>query len=245
MPQIWSEFNNSYLKNRLKRPEFWNFEPDQAFGANMVKGSENINPNANRDASNAKFGILGKPGQVFQGPQTGVPGSIPGLNVGGTLGSQGSSFNQLLGQTGAVGSNYLSSQLAKPGAEWLKNLFGGVEDLTGAGELLNKADVAGALSGVKELTDLTGAGDVLRGADLAGAGVERLGEGFQFATPDPLSMTASVAPMGIEALTGSKTAGNVAGAAAMTGIAGAQGFMNPISDAMALYQLFKMFKGFF
>ena len=116
MPQLWNDFNNSYLKNRLKRPEFWNFEPDQAFGANMVHGSENINPWANRDASNAKFGVLGKPGQVFQGPPSGVPGAIPGLNIGQNIGGQSSTFGQLLGTAGGVGSNYMAGQLAKPGA---------------------------------------------------------------------------------------------------------------------------------
>jgi len=245
MPQLWNDFNNSYLKNRLKRPEYWNFEPDQAFGANMVHGSENINPWANRDASNAKFGVLGKPGQVFQGPPSGVPGAIPGLNIGQNIGGQSSTFGQLLGQTGALGGNYLAGQVAKPGAEWLRGLFDRPEDLTGAGEILNRADIAEALSGMGGVPDLTGAGEALRGADLAGAGVERLGEGFKFAAPDPYSMAAAIAPTGIEALTGSRTAGNVAGAAASTGIAGAQGFMNPVSDLAALYNLFKMFRGFF
>lgn len=244
MPQIWNEFNSSYLKNRFKRPEFWNFEPDQAFGANMVKGSENINPNANRDASNAKFGILGKPGQVFRGPDTGIPGAIPGLNIGQNIGSQDSAFGRLLGTAGGVGSNYLSNQFAKPGAEWLKNLFNKPEDLTGAGEVLQKADVAEALAAklggvpVENMTNLAA-------ADLAGAGAERLAEGFHFAAPDPWSIAASVAPTGIEAMTGSKTAGNVVGAAAATGIAGAQGGTNVMSDLMALYSYYKMFKGFF
>ena len=129
--------------------------------------------------------------------------------------------------------------------QWLKNLFSGVEDVTGAGELLERADIAGVLGGVGGVPDLTGAGEALRGADLAGAGAERLAEGFQFAAPDPMSLAATLGPMAIGGLTGSKTAGDVAGAAATTGIAGAQGFMNPISDLAALYSLYKMFKGFF
>jgi len=59
---------DSYFK-KLKRPELYNYSPDQSFGANMAHGSEEQNPWANRDQSNAKFGRLGgSNGQIVEGP---------------------------------------------------------------------------------------------------------------------------------------------------------------------------------
>jgi hypothetical protein len=58
MATAMDTFYNSYLK-KFKRPEFQSYKPDQSFGANMLHGSEETNPWAGRDQSNAKFGFLG------------------------------------------------------------------------------------------------------------------------------------------------------------------------------------------
>ncbi len=66
MPTAWDEFNNSYIKSAFKpNSDAWYgspFRPDSAFGANMLPGSERINPSANRDVANAGFGWRGATG---------------------------------------------------------------------------------------------------------------------------------------------------------------------------------------
>ena len=69
MSQAYNTFMDSYFK-RLKRPELFNYSPDQSFGANMVHGSEEENPWANRNQDNAKYGNMGgNNNKVVQGPQ--------------------------------------------------------------------------------------------------------------------------------------------------------------------------------
>jgi hypothetical protein len=58
MSDVWSVFNDSYMK-KLKRPEYWGYQPDQASGSSMLARSEEQNPWAGRNQDNAKYGQLG------------------------------------------------------------------------------------------------------------------------------------------------------------------------------------------
>jgi hypothetical protein len=75
-------FYNSYLK-KLKRPELQReYNPDESYGANTLFRSEETNPWAGRDQSNAKFGALGGPsgyqGQPFKLSQGSTSGGVGG-----------------------------------------------------------------------------------------------------------------------------------------------------------------------
>jgi len=236
MPQAWDAFNNSFIR-KLKRPEYWGYNPNQAYGANMLFRSEETNPWAGRDQLNAKFGVLG-------GTNNRV-GTIPTANMGGMapspLPSPQSSFEKLMAGTGSVASTYASKELGNKGYEWLKGLFGGaIPSQTVASEL---AEMGG---GYAKLAGLPISGDPY--ADIGAAMTEKAiapEAASAFTAPDPLTLALSMAPIGMEAITGSKTAGRATGAAVSTGIAASQGFANPISDAKALWDIIRLFGGLF
>ena len=117
-------FADSYLKG-LKRPEFWDFNPDSAFGANMVKGSQNQNPWTNRNQDNAKYGIFGgtanaagKPPVITSSGNMGGVQASP-LNPGGLTQPQVSPLARLLGTTEGEGTKFLGKNLA----DNIKELF--------------------------------------------------------------------------------------------------------------------------
>lgn len=249
--QIMDIFTNSYLK-QLRRPELLNRGPDDAYGANMLPGSESMNPWAGRDQANAK---IGGQGRVVMGP------SGSGLSPQGKTTSP---FAALL----APATSPASKWMATSGWDKLKGIFGGegvsnapgykelMENFTGQAPSFNVPEGVSELGGYNRLaqefspgalTEVPGAasgapmelGGLSEGVSELG-GFDKLAQGF-----DPVSAGLSMVPMGLEALTGNKTVGDVGSAAINTGSAIAQGGMNPISDAMALASLFKIFKGFF
>ena len=246
-------FADSYLKG-LKRPEFWNFNPDSAFGANMMKGSENQNPWANRDKDNAKYGIFGGTANAAGKPPV-ITSSAPGmtgasqaspLNPGMLTQPQPSTFAKLMGEGEGQGAKWLGGNIADNIKQLLStdnpevkaSVGTAMEHMLG-GTLPQSAvekSVAGFGEGIPALTGVESA-------------VGKLGEaapgGLNLTAPDPTSMGLSLAPTGLEALTGSKTAGNVAGAGINTGLAAAQGGMNPLSDVAALASIYKLMRGFF
>ena len=226
MPEAWSIFTDAYLK-KLKRPEFQGFEPDQAYGANMLFRSEETNPWAGRDRANAQYGPQGASGgikaqipsmSVTQPPGSPVQNLLPqGWNIPGLPSQQQSGFNQLMGPVVGVGSQWAGKSIY----DWLTKdpMKAGVVDATaGIGPYGEAAE--GMIDPSKT------AGDLAAGFDPATAAMA--------AVPQLAKM------FGLKG-----TGGDVLGAAGSTGIAAMQGFANPISDIGALYSLYKMFKGFF
>jgi len=195
--QNWLDiFNNDYLKgaitgagDRLQSAD-GQFNPNDAFGANMVSGSNLMNPAPGRDAANAVYGQLG-------GSTTGgLTNTNPSLPM--------DQFHKLLaGAQGNAG--------AATGNEG--TLFGGM------GQPLSQGN--------------------------AGFSMEDLWSKLQMKGPDiGMNVGASLAqPLG-NAI-GGRQLGNLAGAAATTGMAAAQGFENPMTDAAAAMKLMQMFRGWF
>ncbi len=246
--QVWDVFADNYLR-QLKRPELLNEGPDSAYGANMLRGSESTNPWAGRNQSNAKFGPLGGGGVTYGPTGGGPPGGKP------------SPFAALL----APATSPVSNWAATKGWDKLKILFGeqGVSNPQGYQELASLGakgfsvpEGVSELGGYNRLAEgftpgaLTESPGAVLGAptELGGlsTGVSELG-GFDKLAQEfnPANVGLSMVPMGLQALTGNKTVGDVGSAVVNTGSAIAQGGMNPISDAMALASLYKTFKGFF
>lgn len=128
MSEAKSIFMNAYLK-KLRRPELdGGYNPDQAFGANMVHGSESLNPNAIRDATNAQYG--GMKNALYQGPSYSIPGqgsiqNVPflGMNQKG----QANTANQgiaapMIKTAGAVAPKIISPWLADKIREWRSSM---------------------------------------------------------------------------------------------------------------------------
>jgi hypothetical protein len=187
--QNWLDiFNNNYL-GQLKRPEMQSasgFNPDTAFGANMVSGSSSMNPAPNRDATNAIYGQLGG------SSSGGLTNTNPGLQM--------DSFQKLLAgaqqNTGNEGT-----------------LFGGMGQPLSQG--LSEFSMA-------DLWDKLQTKAPEMGMNMGAAAAQPLGQAI-----------------------GGKQLGNAAGAAATTGLAAAQGFTNPMTDAAATMQLYNMMRGWF
>lgn len=133
MSQALNLFTDSYLK-RLKRPEMFNYGPNQAFGANMVHGSEEQNPFAYRDQSNAKFGNLGgNTNKVIEGPQTfagdQLDPSLSGKTF--TLPNQGSP-NSIINDLSGMLMKSATAPLMQKGTDALSNwLTKGPSDAVG------------------------------------------------------------------------------------------------------------------
>src|SRR4030067_1028944 len=90
MSEATNIFMNSYLK-KMRRPEMGGgFSPDDAFGANLVHGSESLNPNAIRDKTNAQYGNLKSP--IQQGSSGNIPGVGSAQNIPFMGGSQNTPF---------------------------------------------------------------------------------------------------------------------------------------------------------
>ena len=112
MSQAYNTFMHSYFK-RLKRPELFNYNADQSFGANMVHGSEEQNPWANRNQDNAKYGNLGgNNNKVVQGPEFTANPLAPG---GFTQIANGPSAS------GQSGLNSIMSAITAPVGQYLGN----------------------------------------------------------------------------------------------------------------------------
>ncbi len=256
MPQVWDVFNEGYLK-RMRRPDFWGFEGDSAFGANMVHGSESINPNANRDASNAKYGALAQPMMnPWKGATYGSPsGRVTNPPILG--GNQNTPFSQLMSSTGAMGQNYLTGQIGKNIGDWLSkpSLEGGTEALKNL--VATKGMDFASQPVIEKMAGQFGETVSPALTESGLGGYSKLGEmmstptdatsGFTFTAPDPISMTAmATEPLG--KLIGGETGGKIgrgASAGITTGLAAAQGFANPASDLAALFSLIKFFGGLF
>ncbi len=114
MTEAWNTFADSYLKH-LKRPEFFNFNADGAFGANLVHGSENQNPWAGRNNDNAKYGQLGGTQPIKQAVMGDQGGSaLPGVsNLPGGKSAPQNTFSRLLTGIGSTGT--------KMGGKWLSD----------------------------------------------------------------------------------------------------------------------------
>jgi hypothetical protein len=189
--QNWLDiFQNNYL-SQMKRPEFQSangFNPNTAYGDNMVSGSSSINLTPGRDAANALYGQLG-------GSST---GGLTNTNPSQTM----DSFKKLL--AGAQGNS---------GGDNSGTLFGGM------GQPLSQGN--------------------------SGFSMADLWEKLQQKAPDiGMGVGASLAqPLG-NAI-GGRQLGNATGAAATTGLAAAQGFENPLTDAAAAMKLYQMMRGWF
>src|SRR4030042_6444527 len=124
MSEAMSIFMNSYLKKKMRRPEMGEgFSPDQAFGANMVHGSESLNPSAIRDTTNAQFGSMKSPLQ--QGQAVNIPGTGSVQNMPILGGNQNTPFASMMNKNttdmaGTVTPNVVAPWLT----EKLKGLLG-------------------------------------------------------------------------------------------------------------------------
>ena len=266
MSQAYNTFMDSYFK-RLKRPELFNYNADQSFGANMVHGSEEQNPWANRNQDNAKFGNLGGVNnKVVQGPQVFEGGQIDPTLAGrsftmptsGSVSQSQDALNTLMGTITRPVGEYLGNATS----DWLnpKATLGDISNKLGlaAGGDVNIPDVAGRLSdmGANPLTDfdptMGKAGDAFAGigkemtqgsTDMLKGAIEG---GESIATSfDPVSMGLNAIPaLGkMFGLKGDVGRGLKAGAS--VGSAALQGGLNPISDLGAMVSLYKFVRGLF
>ena len=239
-------FMDSYLK-RLKRPELFNYNADQSFGANMVHGSEMQNPWANRNQDNAKYGSLGgtQPGTISQGPENNQ--QIPGVNAINIPGypkqsAAQSTFANLLGATAAPVLSKGITDLLSPAAKTAEDVVSKMSDMGGgygklAGEMLDVPTTGDAMEGIgSELTR-----DSSKSLSDAVSGVDTSSPlGF-----DPTSAATAAAPMLAKMFGLKGTAGDAVDAAAGVGGAALQGGVNPIADVGALISLVKLFGGLF
>jgi hypothetical protein len=250
MSEAVNAFMSSYLK-KMRRPEFsQNFSPDEAFGANLVHGSESINPDAIRDRTNAQYGSM-------KSPITSSGTSVPGLGQVQGLPSPSQGVSQsspTMNVASLVAPNAISPWLT----EKLKDLMKGKPSDIVAGTMSLPAETPGEtmMSALKAPTFGTESGlggysgvgqeftkDIPMPSEILNPEVGgSIIEGF-----NPSSMGAGVAtataPMLTKMLTGSKTAGDVVGAGANVGMAAAQGGLNPLSDLAAVYSLYNLIKG--
>jgi len=260
MSQIKNLFMDSFLKS-LKRPELYNFDADESYGANLLHGSENQNPWANRNAENAKYGQLGgtQPIKAVYGQAQGGGSfaNMPGMT--GSSPAQGT-FNNLMAGARAPGQMLGSEYLAKPAWEGIKRLFSPGEGTIGETyKAIGKDFIADKLPLSTAEQSLS---DIITGANTPSA-MERVGSDFlsnipkpsEYVTPgtaeasatnfDPTSLGVSMLGPVVGAISGSKLAGDATSAAAMTGLAAAQGGLNPLSDIAALYALIRFGGGLF
>lgn len=260
MTQAWETFNDAYLK-KLKRPEFWGFNPDQASGSSMLFRSEETNPWAGRDKANAQYGPMGAGGMgasnisVNQAPQSSVMNLVPeGLNLPMMPSPQKDTFNQLMSPVAGVGSKVASDWMSKKVTDWLSGpqSFDKLSpEMQGFAEQFTKG---GPVDAYGELASRFGK-ESLAGTESGLGGYEKLAEGMTgkasettgdlMAGFDPTSAVMTAAPMLAKMFGLKGTASDALSAAGSTGAAALQGFMNPINDVGALLSIVKFFRGLF
>lgn len=237
MPSAFDMFTDSYIRS-MKRPELFNFEPDQAYGANLLHGSEKQNPSPNRDQDNAKFGRLGSPTTPIYQQENNIPpltgfgdnSSMPGIS---TQTSQGSGpLSTLMGMGAGAGVSYGMSK----GLDYLKDTFKNI-----MGESKNLSDMGGGFSKIAE--QMTGApsadqtaasilGDSSESLHNAIHGLEATKSPIGF---DPTTLALAAVPQ-LARLAGLKQdsiGGSGLSAATSVGSAALQGGLNPIADVGA------------
>jgi hypothetical protein len=259
MSQAYNTFMDSYFRSGgLKRPELFNFSPDQAFGANMVHGSERQNPWANRNQDNAKYGNLGgNNNKVVQGPEFTANPLAPGGFTQVANGPSASGQSGLNSIMGAI-TKPVGEYLGKTAYNWLNpestlTDIGNKLGLAAGGEV-NIPDIAGRLSeiGKDPLASLIPtAGDAFEGigkemtkgsTDMLKGAIEGGGSSLSF---DPVSMGMSAIPALGRAFGLKGDVGNGLEAGASVGAAALQGGLNPIADIGAIMSLVKFFGGLF
>lgn len=238
MSSAFDMFTDSYIKS-MKRPELFNFNPDQAYGANLLHGSEKQNPSPNRDQDNAKFGRLGgSTTPVYQQgggtqPLTGFGDNLSMPEVS-TQSPQGSGpLSTLMGMGAGAGVSYGMNK----GLDYLKGVFKGV---MGGSE--NLSDMGGGYSKIAE--QMTGAPSVDQTAkSIIGDSSKSLHDTITGATDatsspvgfDPTTLALAAVPQ-LARLFGLKQdsiGGSGLSAATNIGSAVLQGGLNPISDVGA------------
>jgi len=232
-------FTNAYLK-KMRRPEMGGrFNPDEAFGANLVHGSEMQNPSPTRNMTNALYGNMKTPMQGGSSINMGQPSSLlPTPNAGTDMAK-------------VLGPNILSDWAGRKIRDMMDKPSGEFADsMKGVLGQENAYDQIGSKMFAPSLTE-SGLG-----------GIEKAGESFSNTIPNPSSfvtpevgssildgvnlgsvgagVATAAAPMMMEKLTGSKLAGDITGTAATTGVAAAQGGLNPMSDLAALLSWAKL-----
>jgi hypothetical protein len=270
MSKAWELYNDSYIKG-MKRPEFWGFKPDQASGASMLFRSEETNPWANRDQSNAKYGPHGGATSAIKSNQpsgisaaslgggTGIGGMMPSSwNIPGIPSQSQNTFaNNMAPLVGAAGK-YAGGTIA----DWFKGpqsfdklspeMQGFADKFTtgGATDTYSKLGEQFGGEGLGATESGLGGYDKLLGSALKDSSVAMSDEASSsllggLSGADMGSGAAAVVPI-LSKMFGLKgTAGNAVGAAAGVGGAAAQGFVNPISDVAAVMSLVKLFGGLF
>lgn len=234
-------FTNAYLK-KMRRPELGGgYDPDEAFGANLVHRSESVNPNPIRNQSNAQYGNMKLPTQGGSSLNMGGASSInPGVYGSGMdlakviapgLGSDWASKKILEMFRGKPSAEFLETMIEKPQSmmDVLKTPMFETESGLGGYEKAGQAFVDKVPMPSEALDTTTGVGSsILDTASSVGPGV-----------------AASAAGPMMKALTGSNLAGDITSTAATTGLAASQAFLNPISDLAALMGWFKLGSRFF
>lgn len=257
MSQAWDIFADNYIRN-LKRPELFNFNPDGAYGANLLHGSENTNPWAGRDQSNAKYGALGgKTGQsIVQSSSTSQIPSLPGLNINNIPAllpgvPTSPAQNTFAGLMGSI-AKPIGDKVATDGVDFIKNLLNGTN--IGADVVGNAAEMGGGYGKLAgEMIGASTSGDAYAGIGerLTRESTKRLSDAINGVDTsstfgfDPTSIAIAAAPQLAKMFGLKGTAGDAVGAAAGVGSAALQGGMNPVADVGALMSLVKLFGGLF
>ena len=168
MPSAWDTFNNAYIKSYMNTP----YNPDDAYGAGMLPGSQNVNPSASRDYSNSIIGSLfGRPGtnamtsggagmdllSMLQGGKTAKPLSALSSSGSPLTIPAGSSFSEMAPTLSNVPTTDLGTVgggMAGMGMSMapmlLRRMFGGATGNVAEGAVdatKTGIDVAGAVSG--------------------------------------------------------------------------------------------------
>jgi hypothetical protein len=192
-------FAGSYIRN-LKRPELLNFDPEQSYGANMVFGSNEQNPWANRNQDNAKYGQLGGTQPLRQVITSTTQGEIPGTNITNVPGGSGLSqntFNNLMaGVVAPVGMRYGSEWMGKSGLDWIKSLLASKPGLVETSLSQAPTDIFGptAIERVGK--------DFLKDISMPSQIIEESAEAVSDTTTGPIPIIGPALGLGTKALTG-------------------------------------------
>lgn len=121
-----SIFNNEFLK-QFKRPELesaYGFNPNSAFGANMVPRSNLFNPiTLSRDISNAKHGLMEgmKPENLLSGTSEGVANTLGQVGTNMAPGIAGTVMGRLTGSPTVGDAATAATSLGVAGAQGFAN----------------------------------------------------------------------------------------------------------------------------
>lgn len=265
MAKAWEAFNQGYM-SKLKRPEYWNFSPDGAYGASMLSGSQNTNPWANRDQSNAKYGVMGGPQPsktLSLSPKgavdmLGTTNLMPkNMNIPGIPSEQKGTFQNLMDMAGGTASKAASNWMTGKVTDWMKGPqsfdklspeMQGFADKFMQGGGGDPYDTLMKGFGQEPITESgLGGYDKLFEQSIADSTEELAKPGlFDGISAGDIGTGALAAAPMLGKMFGLKgTAGRALGAAAGIGSAAAQGFMNPISDLMATWNIAKFIGGLF